>query len=584
MIAMRPRLVHALLVASALAAAGCSSCKKQPKPEEVKKDLAQPMKLDEVPAPEDTALEVVVKDPEVFAKKAIDGAGYGAEIGASPYDKLIEAVIDENAKKALKAIDPHGAVAAVVLLKVSAVDKPHGCGAAHLKDPDIAQTALSSAAKGGDLKTWQSKSLDTTVYEAGEKAQIAIYGDTVILADTRDAIEAAGKYVAYKSVNGAKLAHDLVLRVPMQKIGPAAKKVAKDEYGKLGPSDVPPKVKAELDPLIEPLLTGVADMGEMVLNLDVDGGYLKSDHVVAAKGSFSTWLAAYPAGDASALLSMPRGEGAGLFRFSDGLGPIAYVLAEEGIAKASSMTTADKADAIKNLRELGKATGHEFSYANKSVTGSGAGALGGGALDSEFFFRLELVDAKAGRAAVAALRRHVVSFAGVTGAGAPKITPYKKFGADGEEIEAEGSAYTLGTLTGAAASKDHFLWAVKGPYLYADVCLGCSGTLFDLALDPASKATLGEDPSAKAKIGTYPSKGIITASYADAWTFPKGMLIGSSMAPSGLKPGMPMWGWSTASSDGLEMKGGIPLAFVGDLVRFYLGILARMGGLGASPY
>jgi len=590
MAAIRPRfpsvVLHAFLVTSALVATGCSSCKKTPKPNEVKKDLATPKKIEEVPAPEDTALEIVVKDPELFTKKAIDGAGYGAEIGNSPYEKLVEMVADENAKKALKAIDPHGSIAGVMLLKVTAVDKPHGCGAARLKDPDIAQTALSSAAKGGELKTWESKALETTVYEVGEKSEIAIYGDTVIVADNRDALEAAGKYVAFKSVNGGKQAHDLVVRIPMQKLGPSVKKLVKDEYGKLKPPAIPSGIKAEIDPILDPFLNAVADMGEMTVNFDADAGYLKSDDAIGAKGAFSAWLASYPAGDSNALLSLPRGESAGLLRYPDGLGPLVYALADEGISKTSSIPTADKADVMKNVRALGKALGHEFSYTNKSVASAGTGLGGGAGLDTEFFFRLELTDPKEAKTALAGLRKHVVGLTGVTGAAPPKITPYKKFGAEGEVIEAENAASALSSFTGTAAPKDHYKWAVKDKYLYLDVCLGCGGALFDPALDPAGKAIFGEDASAKAKIGSYPSSGVVTASYADAWTFPTGMM-GGGPAPTGLKPTTPMWGWSTVSKDGVAMKGGIPLAFVGDLVRFYLGIMRTMGGGGfggPSPY
>jgi len=51
-------------------------------------------------------------------------------------------------------------------------------------------------------------------------------------------------------------------------------------------------------------------------------------------------------------------------------------------------------------------------------------------------------------------------------------------------------------------------------------------------------------------------------------------------APAG---GIPIWSYSTADSTGMIAKGEIPLAFVGDLTRFYIGMLSMFGGGGAPP-
>ncbi|MGZ5970822.1 MAG: hypothetical protein ACXWP4_24290, partial [Polyangiales bacterium] len=155
------------ILALSIAAGGCSSCKKGAKKlDEAKKDLVEKKKVVETPLPEEALGELVIKDPESLVKKSADGAGLGPMVGDSPYQKLIDSVTDENAKKALKAIDPHGTFAAVLIAKIAPNEKPHGCAAAKLKDPDIAATALAAAGKsGGTMKTWQSKALDVIVYE-----------------------------------------------------------------------------------------------------------------------------------------------------------------------------------------------------------------------------------------------------------------------------------------------------------------------------------------------------------------------------------------------------------------------------------
>src|SRR5438067_5366101 len=83
------------------ASAGCDSCKK--KSEQVKKEVVTKLRnVDEAPAPEDTFAEIVIKDPEAFTKRAIDGAGFGTEIGPSPWEKVVGSVDDDTAKKGLR--------------------------------------------------------------------------------------------------------------------------------------------------------------------------------------------------------------------------------------------------------------------------------------------------------------------------------------------------------------------------------------------------------------------------------------------------------------------------------------------------
>lgn len=550
------------------AGAGCDSCKK--KQEQVKKELAPIKKtITEVPFPNDALGELVIRDPESFIKHGADGAGLGPMVGDSPYQKLIDSISDENAKKAVKAIDPHGAIAAILIAKIAPGEKPHGVVAARLKDPDVAAAALDAASKtGGNLKTWQSKVLDSTVYEPGNDGEVAVYGDVVVVADTRDALEAGAKYVAWRSAN--KLDHELVLRVPMEKIGPTLKTLGLSEWAKVKPNDLgSPKVKAEIDPLVDPVLTGVADMGDVLVNVDLEGDFAKLDEKVVATKSLSAWLSKYPTGDASALLTMPKAESASLYRFPDGLGPAAYAGIDYGL-ESSTLTPAERADASKQARELGKALGHQVVY----VTDTGKGGTG---VNTEILVRFDVDDPAAVKTSAPALVKLALKAAG----GKPVVAAYKKFGAEGDTVT---TAATLGSLTGGAggATKDTWTWALKGSQLYLSACLGCTPVLLDAALDPASKSTIGDDPAAKAKIGEFPAKGIVSASYGTSLSFPgmtggMGMFMGAP--PPAKKPGVAMWGWSTAAPDGITAKGAVPLSFIGDLLKGYL-MIAGMGGMG----
>ncbi|MGZ3474507.1 MAG: hypothetical protein ACXWUG_09495 [Polyangiales bacterium] len=563
------------ILALSIAAGGCSSCKKGAKKlDEAKKDLVEKKKVVETPLPEEALGELVIKDPESLVKKSADGAGLGPMVGDSPYQKLIDSVTDENAKKALKAIDPHGTFAAVLIAKIAPNEKPHGCAAAKLKDPDIAATALAAAGKsGGTMKTWQSKALDVIVYEPGTDGEVAVYGDAVIIADTREALESGAKYVAWRALE-SKVDHELVLRVPMQKIGPTLKALGTTEWAKVTPKDLgSPKVKAEIDPLVDPVLTGLADMGEILVNLDIKGDAMELDEKVAATKTLSAWLAKYPAGDATALLTMPKGESASLYRFPDGLGPAIYAGIDYAL-ESSPLTPAERTDASKSVRDLGKSLGHQLAY----VTESGKGGTG---LNTEVLVRIDLDDAAAAKGAIPTLRKHAEKAAG----GKATVTPYTKFGAEGETVLTGALLPSPGSA--GTPTKDTWTWALKGTQLWLSACLGCTPTLLDAALDPGSKATLESDPAAKAKIGEFPTKGLITASYGTTFSMP-GAFGGLSAfmgapPPGPKKPGVAMWGWSTTAADGVTAKGVVPLVFLGDLVKGYLAMTMGGMGMGGSP-
>lgn len=581
-----PRPRRFALVAAVLALVASSACKKKPV-EEVKKDIVKKVEITEAPLPDGAVGELVIKDPEGFLKKVSAGAGMESMVGASPYQKLLDTVTDENAKKALKAIDPHGSLAAIALYKLGAPgEKPHGVVAARLKDADVASQALEAATKAGaDFKSWDSKALGGKAYEGKDGGEVAVYGDVVIVSDTRDALESAGKYVAWRSVKST-IDHELTLRVPMDKMGPELKKLGAGEWAKVKPTDIPPKVKSEMDPLVEPVLGAVADMGQLAIHFDVAGDDLKVDETLGAKGSFGAWLGKYPTGDASPLLSMPKAENVALYRVPDGLGPLTYALSDYAL-DTSPLSTADRAEASKQIRALGKSLGHVVAYATDSGKGTPAAAPGAPpALNTEVYIRIDLDDAAAAKTAVGSLRKMVDK----AFPSAKKLTaaPYKKNGAEGETITTPATIPGMGASP-SSATKDTWTWAIKGSQLHLDVCLGCAPAMLDNALDPASKLTLGDDPAAKAKLEGIPAKGIVSASYGTSLSMPGmmgglGAFMGAPPAPK--KPGAAMWGYSVADGNGIVAKGAVPLAFVGDLAKNLLAIAAGGmlgGGMGGPP-
>lgn len=557
------------------------SCKKK-QVEEVKKEILKTKEILEVPLPEGAVGELVIKDPESFAARVSKGAGLEPMVGASPWQKLLESVSDENAKKALKAIDPHGTVAAVGLYKIGSNEKPHGVFAARLKDPEIASAALEAAAKtGGQIKAWDSKVLETKVYEPGDAGQVAVYGDVVLVADTREALEGAGKYAAWRS-SKSKVDHELIARIPMERVGPELKRLANEQYAKLKPGDIPPKVKAEVDPLVAPVTNSLTEMGEAYLYVDIDGDNLKLDESIATKGSLSAYLAKVPSGDATPLLSMPKSESVAMYRFGDGLGPLIYALMDWGI-DGSPLSTADRAEASKEVRVLGKSIGHVVTYSTDSGKGAGAPSV-----NAEVFVRVDLDDAAGAKGAIGAL--HKLLDKGM-GPKKPTATAYKKLGAEGETVVTPAMIPSMGA-TAATSTKDTWTWAIKGPQLFVDLCLGCAPLQLDAAFDPAAKMTLADDPVAKAKIAEMPTTKVVSASYGTSLSLPgtfggMGAMLGGGAPPPGAKkPTAPMWGYSQVNENAIVAKGVVPMMLVGDLAKTLLniGMMGSMGGgMGGAP-
>ena len=573
-----------------LTAGGCSSCRKKPPPEEVKRD--KPRKNSDLavePSPPDLALEMVFKDPEGVIKHGADSAGFGKEIGPSPYDKLIDNLPDEKAKKVARALDPHGAISLVVLAKVDdMIDESkwnaetiQAVGAAHLKDPELASAAMTVLAKTkGDVKSYPAKSFEGTIYEIASDKAVAITGDIVLAGDGAAALEKAGRYAAYLARKGDKQEHDLTLRIPTTELEAKVKSSALSWWATpKAKRDIPPSVVVEIDKLLPSVLTALGEAGDVVGTFDVTADDVVMEQKMSAKGSLSKWLSGFPSGDASPMLAMPKGEGAVLYRFADGLGPIAYALVDEAVTdsiKKSSVDAADGAEIEKQARALGGALGHELVY-----SGGGLGAMGGMASSSvkvEYFSRVELSDPGTAKTSLVKFRELFQKY--VKGKTDPKlkVSPYKKFGAEGETIDIELPTYSYPGYTPPKKANSTLVWAIRGSYLFVDVTVEGAPKMFDDGLDPAAKGTLAADPSAKAKVASFPQAGVIEAGYGDLGAY---MRLMASMMGAPLPATLPpLWGYATVSADGVTAREQLPIALIGGLVR--AGLMLR--ATSASKY
>ena len=583
-----PAWLGAIVVPVVLGAtSGCSSCRKSN--DVVKKDDGRKsVDMAAVPLPPDLAFEAVFRDPDAAVKRGADAAGYGKEVGASPWQALIAAIPDPDAQRAMRTLDPHGAMSFVVTAKADDLVDESKWGsdtvqvvfAAHVKDAELVKTALLAVTKSKpDFRSQPAKAFEGTIYPLDKDLAIALSGDLVLAGDGVAALEKAGRYGAWLASKGNKQEHDLTLRLPLDALEGKVQKLLPEWWAKER-ADVPPKIAAEIDPLVPVAVQAFGEAGDGLASIDVKGDQLVLEQSMSAKGSLSRWLAAFPSGDPSALLAAPRSDGAAVYRWADGLGPLIYVSFESLLddeVKRTKMTVAEATDLSKQLRALGGSLGHEVVYASK-VSGGGLGALGsGGGL--EYVARIELADAGAAKGAITTLRAYMEKDMKSSGAKGTKVTvtPYSRAGAEGETITVATapSPYSVAKMDSAG------LWAVRGSYLYVDVCVFCVPSLDAAMIDPAAKGTLGEDAAAKAKIAGFPSTGVIGASYGDMGAYLKSAMAMIGGLPSG-GSSAPAGGWMTASGDGMRAHEELPLAMIGDMVRMYMRMFAP-GAYGGYP-
>jgi hypothetical protein len=563
---MRPRSLPASAIVTlslvvAFTAVGC----KRKKVDAVTKDRAdKPRAVVVVPPPRDLLADLVIRDPEAFAKRAVDGAGLTKELGPSPFDKLVDSRSSVGEKAALRAIDPHAPAAVLVVGDVSSTFSHFGTPVIHtlvavrIHDAQAVEPALGVLG----AKSEPSKALGQPIYEAND-LHFVLLGDVLVGSDSRDALETAGKYAEYR-VMSAKLAHEGVGTVMLGSIGAGLNKELSAEWTK-SKATMPARSATAAEPLVVAGLAALLEVGDATFDLDVDGDTLVVGHEIRATGKLAKWITGYPAGDANALLSLPKAS-ATVYRFTHDLAPLVYAGSADLLA-ASPLSAAERADFDKALHVIGASLGHELAVVTRSgATKSSPGSPG---FDFEYLVRLELASAAPLKGVMETLRK--ISEKPIAKALSAKTTttPYKKLGAEGETM-----TFSFGGLSWT------LLWATRASSLYLDFCWACSPKLTDAVLDASAKATLGDDPVAKAKIATFPSSGVVAASYGDdpGYRVLGGLIpsftFGSATTPSS--------GYSAAFSGGLRGKGWMPLASFGEFARVW-SLAPPSGATGPTP-
>jgi len=511
---MRALLIP-VLFATAAGLAGCKPVQTAPPP-------PPPPRLGPIETPEDIVVEILVRDPEALLEATAVATGH-AELTK---DALLKGSDKELAGVA-ELVDLHSSAGAVMTGDPANATSLHFAVALKLKDPKGARAKAAEAVQKGKLKVEDSPAIRSKIYPSNKSA-FAFIGEAIVFADTRETIEANGRWIAKQGTEGTP-PHDISVRVPLARhaitLRNELKKTWSDELQKDPDA-------AAADALMKDILAVVSGFGDLEVRVDVEKQDAILDVRLGAVGMFSQWLAKYPAGPARAILAMPKSSSAFVLRFPDALSDW-FKSTTSDPAKPASKEGED-------FRALARTLGHEVALAtNEKHKDSGEWKT------SEALLRLELVDPTGARAAVKALINDVV--------GKPdrKITraPWAKAGADGESLQVV-----------SGADKYDARWAVKGNYLYVDVAWDGKVTLLDNALDPTGKLQLGANVRAKTFADRLPKDGLIFAYYAETPKAPKPEELGAVPSLEGVR-----WGWAGASKEALTSQWNVPLA---DLAAF----------------
>jgi hypothetical protein len=429
-------------------------------------------------------------------------------------------------------IDFHGAMAAAVLGEAKNPDGWHVVVAAKAKDVNLAKQTLAARAKEGKLTAANAEKLRTTIYTDPKKPKnggFAIIGEAIVLSDTTTELEEAGRWIAKEATDGTP-PHDVTLKIPLARLAPDLRSEAKSWWEKEKQSD--PDASA-ITPLVEQVVRGLGDLGELSLSLDLDNQDAVLDARLEVTGELSQVLAAFPGATPRSLFTLPKGNGAMVLRVPDSIRQL-FQKGVEGEAKKSG-----GGHALELASAFGKAIGNEVAFVyrergKKSTTGEPI---------PEVLVRIELAEPKAAKKLVKD------AWAELTKKPNRKVLmkPYAKLGAEGESIAwSEGS------------EKLEMKWAIKGPHLFLDVAFEGKTTLLDAAVDPASKWLLQKDPRAKAFEAKLPKSGLAAIYYAETSKAPTIAELGATPTLSGIR-----WMWLSANKEGFATAFNLPLGDLG---------------------
>lgn len=474
-----------------------------------------PPKLKAIERPDDVLGEILVRDPLALVEQIAQtpGSKTGDPLGLLKSPEI--APIAE-------VVDMHGCAAFAMFGEPKQIDSWHGAGAVRLKDPKGARAKFAEAAAQGKFTVSENPNIRAKVYVSG-KSNLALIGETLVVSDSATVLESAGRWIA-KETEGTPT-HEVSLHVPLARFAGQLKGEAKalldKEVGKDPDS-------AAFEPLARQVVDLIGDLGDVSLSLDIEKQDAVVDFKLGASGGFSEWLSKYPAGTPRTLLTLPRGNGAGLVRWPSSLTQTLKSFLDEPLKTKPSKE-------VEDFRAFAKTIGTEvaFVYTQKPRKDGGSPKL------NELLVRLELTDPAGAKAALK------TAITDVGGKPDHKITrsPWSKFGADGESL----------TIV-QPSERIEARWAIKGNALFFDFNDDGKVTLIDAALDPNNKSLLGNDLRAKSFVEKLPKQGLALAFYSQSPAAPKPEELGAVPGLDGIR-----WGWVSAAATGVASMWNLPL-------------------------
>lgn len=494
---------------------GCVPAKTAPPP-------PAPPKLQAIERPEDFLGELIIRDPLGLVEQVVQTPGSKAP---DPTGILKEPDVAPIAE----VVDLHGCAAFAMFGEPKNPDSWHGAGAVRLKDPKGARAKFAEAVAKGKFTVVENQVIRSKVY-THDKVSIALLDEAMVVSDGTATIESAARWLA-KETDGTPT-HEIAVHVPLSRFAGQLKAEAKSalDKGMTNPDDV-----ATFGPLTHQVLDLIGDLGDASLSVDLEKHDAVVDFKLGATGGFSDWLAKYPSGTPRNLLSLPRGNGAGLVRFPSSIADAVKSFFDGPLKGKPSK---DLEDARTFARSIG--TEVAFVYGQKAKKPGEAPKL------NELLVRIELVDPAGARSAIKSL------IGDLGGKPDHKITrsPWSKFGADGESL----------TIV-EPNEKIEARWAIKGNSLYVGVNDDGKITLLDTALDPNNKALLGNDLRAKSFVEKLPKEGLALAFYSQSAAAPKPEELGAVPGLDGIR-----WGWVSAGKSGVSSMWNVPLLDFADIL------------------
>lgn len=452
--------------------------------------------------PPELLLTVAVRDPYATVARVARAAGVDP---ASAWRHLPESAGDPAFRALLEGVDPH---ATWFLATTGPADEKKAAFAAavRLRDAAVTRRAFFDGL-GGGVKP-QAPFAGGPTYRSASGQVFGFAEGFGVVGDEPASLEAIAPFAMAASETPP--GHDVELHVPLARHAEAIHATL-DEVARRLVAEEP-----EVAALFAPVLAGLVETSRELDAFDAFADLGEQDAVLEATvrthGASAAWLARYPGGSASSVLSLPKGSIALLVRYPDELA------ATVSRAVVQDPKTSSRRALVAAMRAFAATLGHEIALVLPSDLSAG---------DKEGLVRVELADAPRAAELLRDLTATWIKHD-------PSLTskPFQRFGAAGASC----------SFTNKAGEPFTVVWAVRAPYLFVDVPRdGGSPALLNAALDPNAKGTLRSDPEAARIFAAVPGSGLVAAYY--------GAFEGKSAS-----------GWIAASSKGLSIRIATPVS------------------------